>query len=245
MKKFKCTGLVLAVSVLVLASFTTAEVPQMMDQQGRADGFSTGSARCCSGMVGDVNCADGDTPDVADIQRLIDFLFISMDSLCCVEEADLNLSGQDHPPAVQEDVDIGDMQLLIDYLFIDLPSLPLCGYSPGSAGELLGYSGCKEFPEAEHVLSLTHINAMFNCCPEIGADISIDSNTITIEEIEFSGICDCLCLFDLEYRIPDLPPGEYRIIVLEPYLPNGDEPVDFIVDLVSSPSGIHCVSRSW
>ena len=78
-------------------------------------------------MVGDVNCADDPgVPDIADMQRLIDFLFISMDSPCCVEEADVYLSGQDHPPAIEDDVDISDMQLLIDHLFINMDPLLPC-----------------------------------------------------------------------------------------------------------------------
>ena len=86
------------------------------------------SFSCCQGtMVGDVDCqADPSIPDVGDMQRLIDFLFINMADLCCVDEADVDLSGQGNPPADTVDVDVGDMQLLIDHLFIDMLPLDPC-----------------------------------------------------------------------------------------------------------------------
>ena len=90
--------------------------------------FGASAGTCCADtMVGDVNCADDPgVPDIADMQRLIDFLFIAMDSVCCIEEADVDASGQGHPPAIEDDVDIADMQLLIDHLFIDMEPLPSC-----------------------------------------------------------------------------------------------------------------------
>jgi hypothetical protein len=89
------------------------------------------------------------------------------------------------------------------------------------------------------------VNAGFHCCPEIAADITIENNIITIEEIEISGECYCLCLFDVDYEIRNLLPGEYTIIVTEPYVQEGDEILEFTVDLASSPSGSHCVYRDY
>ncbi len=161
-------------------------------------------------------------------------------------------------------VDIADLTALIDYLFITFtPPAPCQNPGGGPTGELIDYTGCKEFEtgrvtaytppdqdciewgyDGESILSLKHVNAGFNCCPEITADIDIENNIITIEEIELEGICYCLCLFDIDYEIRNLPAGEYRIVVVEPYLPEGDEPLDFTIDISSAPSGSHCVDRS-
>jgi len=108
---------------------------------------------------------------------------------------------------------------------------------------------CIEYQyDGQDVLSINHINAGFNCCPdELAAVISVEGNVITIEEIEYlyTGGCYCLCLFDLGYEITGLAPGEYSVKVVEPYRDPDDEPLEFTITLSSSPSsGDHCVYRS-
>lgn len=71
----------------------------------------------CQGMTGNVDCDPGDVVDVSDIQTLIDNQFLTLEPLCCFEEADMDLSGE---------VDITDLQLLIDNQFISLKPLPDC-----------------------------------------------------------------------------------------------------------------------
>lgn len=141
----------------------------------------------------------------------------------------------------------------------------------GPTATLISYTGCKEFASAkiadgtpadqdcieyeydgDSVLLIRHINAGFNCCPDLlTAVISIVNNTISIteEELLISGGCRCLCLFDLDYKIRNLPPGEYRIVVIEPYTgepwgPEDEEMLEFTVDLSSSASGSYCVERN-
>jgi hypothetical protein len=96
-------------------------------------------------------------------------------------------------------------------------------------------------------LSINHSDAGFNCCPgELGASFVIDGNTITITETEdlSGGGCHCLCLFDLEYWITNVPPGEYDIVINGPYLPAGDQPLEFTLDLSSPTDGMHCAART-
>ena len=96
-------------------------------------------------------------------------------------------------------------------------------------------------------LSIHRNMAGFNCCPTfLWADFSLDGNTITITEIENmeNGGCHCLCLFDLEYVITNLVPGEYNVVIVEPYLPDGDQPLEFTVDLTLPTEGTHCEARS-
>jgi hypothetical protein len=138
------------------------------------------------------------------------------------------------------------------------------GTSSGDpAGWLAGASGCKSFASTgafditpsnedcvdyhyngDNVLLLTHLNAAFNCCPAIGAEITVRDHVIMITEKETSGLCDCLCLFDLDYQIVNLPPGEYVIKVIEPYLGEGDKPLEFVVNLSETPAGTYCVERN-
>jgi hypothetical protein len=142
---------------------------------------------------------------------------------------------------------------------VDETALPTGAVSIG----LLDMSGCKESltgiplataPSSEdcvewwyvggHTLHLKHINAGFNCCPTVDVDIRVVGSTITVEEIEIEGLCHCLCLFDVDYEIENLPPGVYELVFIEPYLPPGDEVLGGALDLVSSPSGRLCVGRS-
>jgi len=96
------------------------------------------------------------------------------------------------------------------------------------------------------VLYLDHLNAGFNCCPVIGADMSVAGDLITITERESPdslGFCFCLCLFDVSYEIWELPPGAYTIRFVELYLEPGDEPLEFPVDLATTPEGTLCELR--
>ena len=158
-------------------------------------------------------------------------------------------------------VDLGDVVHLVSYLFKGGPA-------PSSpTGSLVDYEGCKEFSiggaadtipsdqdcmayqyDGAGVLLLQHVNAGFNCCPtEILGDVAIEDDIITIVEDESleGGGCFCLCLFDVNYRIDNLPPGEYTIRVYGMYLDEGDQILEFTVDLASSLSGVHCVYRDY
>jgi len=120
--------------------------------------------------------------------------------------------------------------------------------NPG--GILVKVSGCKQIdtfaagatpPDRDCVdygytlsglLILAHVNAAFNCCPgEISADATIRGDTITISEHESTRGCHCTCLYDLEYRIPKMPRRTYTIKIKEPYIDDGDEPIEFTIDL--------------
>ncbi|MFZ5979547.1 MAG: DUF6923 family protein [Candidatus Zixiibacteriota bacterium] len=73
---------------------------------------------CCLGFTGNVNCSEEEQPDISDITRLIDFLYISHADLCCEEEADSNGSGGTP--------DISDITRLIDHLYLSQSLLPDC-----------------------------------------------------------------------------------------------------------------------
>jgi hypothetical protein len=191
--------------------------------------------------------------DVVDVVFLIDYLFKNGPAPLCFSCADANCD---------DNVSVSDVVYLINFLFNDGP--PPCTTPSGS---LLDYFGCKpvrtgsspdsitsdqdclEYQyDGEGTFLLNHINAGFNCCPSnLTADITIQDNVISITEYEHfdtTGPCYCLCLFDVNYQIDNLPPGEYTIEVIELYLEEGDEPLEFTVDLPAFPySGSYCVTR--
>jgi len=74
---------------------------------------------CCVGDRGNVNCSEDEEPDISDITRLIDYLYLSHDELCCEDEADANGSGDETP-------DISDITALIDYLYLSHSPLAPC-----------------------------------------------------------------------------------------------------------------------
>ena len=136
--------------------------------------------------------------------------------------------------------------------------------SINAIGTVVAYTDCKEFSagessldvpadqncleysyDGEAVLLLRHINGRFNCCPDsLTAAFTIASGSILIEEKEWAfNPCDCICLYDLDYRITDLPPGRYTITVDEPYRSGGSAVLEFTVDLTASPQGSYCLPR--
>jgi len=108
-------------------------------------------------------------------------------------------------------------------------------------------TGCLLFEyDGDSILTLTHINAGFNCCPEeFFVNVDFRNDTIYILESERDGLCDCDCLYDLHFTIQHVPPGNYVISVSEPYVRQADDPrLEDHVDLTKAGSGEICVSRS-
>ncbi len=75
----------------------------------------------------------------------------------------------------------------------------------------------KEYLELEEqgkYLTIKHINAMFNCCPkEFLVTSRVSNDTIFINENEKEAICDCICPYDLSYKIGALNYGNYHVIL--------------------------------
>jgi len=91
--------------------------PDQADSDG--DGFgNVCDSSCCQGeSMGNIDCDSGDIVDITDVQVLVDHLFLSLQPLCCVDEADLDLTLE---------VDITDLSILIDNQFLTLTPLPPC-----------------------------------------------------------------------------------------------------------------------
>ena len=68
-------------------------------------------------------------------------------------------------------------------------------------------------PQTAAVL-LTHAGAMYNCCPEpILYDVEANGGTLTVvERVLEETPCDCICCFDLEIVVADVPPGDWAVV---------------------------------
>jgi hypothetical protein len=134
---------------------------------------------------------------------------------------------------------------------------------PAISGNLIKVDGCKSgltksaadndkgcvqftYDAAARTLTLLHVNAAFNCCPEeIKAAVSVENGIIRITESESGGNCLCNCLYDLHILVENVPPQSFGIVVEEPLLNDQETPIEFTVDLSKVSTGEHCVARNF
>ncbi|MBN2349394.1 MAG: hypothetical protein JXJ22_11175 [Bacteroidales bacterium] len=160
------------------------------------------------------------------INLLMIFVLIAFICATCEKEKENNpnlLSGQ-----------------LIDYSTCknDLKSASLLTETPDSLS-CIEYS----FNTESNKLTLKHINAGFNCCPEsLYCNISSDGDTIVIREFEANALCHCNCLYDLDFELSGIETKDYHIKFIEPYAEEQAE-IYFTIDLNTSPAGSYCVTR--
>lgn len=99
------------------------------------------------------------------------------------------------------------------------------------------------FDSTNNKLTLKHINAGFNCCPDsLYVKISSNGDTIIIQEYEANAQCDCNCLYDLEIELNDVKAKKYQIRFIEPYATDQQELL-FGADLINNKMGKFCVTR--
>ncbi|MBN2280014.1 MAG: hypothetical protein JXQ65_05500 [Candidatus Marinimicrobia bacterium] len=100
-------------------------------------------------------------------------------------------------------------------------------------------AGIEYHYDGKSKLEMTHINAGFNCCPGIiFTEITEDNGDIIIEEFESEASCRCNCLYDLKIVIDDIQPGNYCFTFAEPYLPEGNKTITFILGLNEKNEGL-------
>jgi len=97
-----------------------------------------------------------------------------------------------------------------------------------------------------NALSIKHINAGFNCCPgQFMVDLTVSGDTLIITEREESSLCDCNCLYDLEYKLTGIGERTWWIRVIEPYYNSNDaEAIVFEADLKHDPARTVCFERT-
>jgi len=131
-------------------------------------------------------------------------------------------------------------------------------------GQLVGNSTCKKFLKSssqivvtpdtlscvvysfdkeKNKLTLKHINAGFNCCPDsLYCKIELKGDTILIQEFEKTAQCDCNCLYDLDIDINGVDLKKYQVKFVEPYA-IGQNKIEFEIDLLKVTNGTYCVFR--
>jgi hypothetical protein len=99
------------------------------------------------------------------------------------------------------------------------------------------------FDISTNKLIMKHINAGFNCCSEeLYCTISVNKDTIIIQEHEKKALCDCNCLYDLDIELDGVESKNYYIKIMEPYAMD-QEKLNFELDLEHSIEGSYCVTR--
>lgn len=98
-----------------------------------------------------------------------------------------------------------------------------------------------------HTLTLKHVDGAFNCgAVSVGGDIEFGCGAVILID-EWEGVpvpADCICLLDIDYRIVLLAPDTYRLIISEPYVNEGDEPFDSVLDLNEACTGEVCLPQA-
>lgn len=105
----------------------------------------------------------------------------------------------------------------------------------------LSHNGCKpngaKFGEPErfeyrtvngHFLSMKHINAVFNCEPgSIIVSATVSYDTIKITENETDHYANCICNYDLNFKVGPLDYRQYQVAVYKSTLLHATFPVNF------------------
>ena len=99
------------------------------------------------------------------------------------------------------------------------------------------------FDKKKNQLSIKHINAGFNCCPDsLYCKVDLIGDIIQIQEFEKAAQCDCNCLYDLDIEINGVVLKNYQVKFIEPYLADQIKLI-FKIDLTNDTSGSYCVTR--
>jgi hypothetical protein len=95
-----------------------------------------------------------------------------------------------------------------------------------------------DYDRENGVLEFTHFNAGFNCCPgEIFTVAKMERDTIFIEEYESAAMCDCNCLYNIDFKAEGIDDKSYTIKFSEPYVYYEGDEITFSVDLKNKPAG--------
>jgi len=87
----------------------------------------------------------------------------------------------------------------------------------------------------KNYLSVKHVNVLFNCEPgQLVVDVELQDDTIFVNENEKQSIVNCICPYDLSYRIGPLSYGNYQFVLLQ----GGLQRTQFLIDFNSTTEGV-------
>ena len=78
----------------------------------------------------------------------------------------------------------------------------------------IGGIGTLETEVVGNDLTIKHNNAFYNCCPAFYVEYEYEDNNIFVTWRDSLGLCDCICRYNLESTLFDLPEGEYIITLI-------------------------------
>lgn len=83
------------------------------------------------------------------------------------------------------------------------------------------------FETAAGVITVRHIETLYNCCCTVECEVLQDAFTLDVHEYEYliAGGCDCLCCSDVTVEIGGLEPGEYTVNIIKHTEHGGEEHV--------------------
>ena len=120
----------------------------------------------------------------------------------------------------------------------NLKSANEADYTPDSLS-CIDYS----FDSKNNILTIQHVNAGFNCCPDsLYCNATLKNDTIIVQEFETGGLCNCNCLYDLQIELNGVDSKKYQVKFIEPYAGENKE-ILFEMDLENTNEGNYCVIR--
>lgn len=116
----------------------------------------------------------------------------------------------------------------------------------GALGQVVLLPECIQWSHQDSVLSLTHLQAVYNCCLDsIEITMAVTEQAITIVESEYpegGEGCRCICRYDLEYQVFVASAGIFVLHLRSNSQYEGLQELFVIsLDLVATPSGTYCL----
>lgn len=125
---------------------------------------------------------------------------------------------------------------------------PECGETTaaGSLGEAVLLPECIQWSYEDNLLSLKHLNAVYNCCLDsIEVDMIVSEQTIYIVESEYpegGQGCRCTCQYLLVYHVPVASAGSYLLHLRSNTQYDGLQSLfEISLDLADAPTGTFCL----
>ncbi|MCK5125442.1 MAG: hypothetical protein KAR42_04240 [candidate division Zixibacteria bacterium] len=222
--------------------------PDQLDSDG--DGIGD----VCDYVCGDANYDI--SANVADVVYIINNIFRGGPNPYLAEAVEVN---------ADEVYNIGDAVTIVNYIFKGgqvrcqpvvlyqypqyqkIPQNPQCK-TLGKDGDNLSVLDCVScIYDGASLLHVIHTNTTFNCCVlQIEASVELSGMDIVVTESETpdGGWCACLCFYDFDYYIQNIPPGVYTLTVNERYA-DGMEELSIELDLTGgATSGDVCIERT-
>ncbi len=169
-------------------------------------------------QCGDMN-GDGNVSEIDDLVYLVEYMYVQGPSPVPLDVADCDGNRM---------IDVADLVCYVEYMFggghppyCPLPGEPAhedisgpCLYSTHGS---VARSDAAEYMYVEVVgddIHIHHLNAPMNCCPGYCVEYRFEGNNIIATERDTLDQCDCVCLYNLESVLLDMPTGEYIITLL-------------------------------